>query len=162
MPVSRRRATSAGTSNTNLGAAKYEFGGMYFASFTVNTARYSPIFSVFANTGRIWRSCTSAPSHRADEPPGPQALSRKTSQPYQHWSYGSFRARCANAMFRCLRALPFASSRRPLTQTLCHSQWPKPPRFVCTRIRTSPIAAEEPPSSRDPTTRLLRRSPRHP
>ena len=32
----------AGTSNTNLGATKYEFGGMYFAFFTVNTAKYSP------------------------------------------------------------------------------------------------------------------------
>ena len=29
-----------------------------------------------------------------------------------------------------LRALPFASSRRSLTHTLGHSQWPKPPRFV--------------------------------
>ena len=27
-------------------------------------------------------------------------------------------------MFRCLRALPFASSRRSLTHTLGHSQWP--------------------------------------
>ena len=33
-------------------------------------------------------------------------------------------------MSRCLRALPFASSRRSLTHTLGHSQWPKPPRFV--------------------------------
>ena len=35
-------------------------------------------------------------------------------------------------MSRCLRALPFAapSSRRSLTRTLGHSQWPKPPRFV--------------------------------
>ena len=32
---------------------------------------------------------------------------------------------------------------------------------VCTRNRTSPVAIEEPPSSRDPTTRPLRRSPRH-
>ena len=31
---------------------------------------------------------------------------------------------------RCLRALPPASSRRSLTHTLCHSQWPKAPRFV--------------------------------
>ena len=31
-----------GTSNTNLGATEYEFGGMYFAFFTVNTAKYSP------------------------------------------------------------------------------------------------------------------------
>ena len=39
----RREHRRAGTSNTNLGAAKYEFGGpMYFAFFTVNTAKYSP------------------------------------------------------------------------------------------------------------------------
>ena len=31
-----------GASNTNLGAAKYEFGGVYFAFFTANTAKYSP------------------------------------------------------------------------------------------------------------------------
>ena len=54
---------------------------------------------------------------------------RKTSPPYIHLSYGSFRARCANEMSRCLRALPFASSHRSLTRTLGHSQWPKPPRF---------------------------------
>ena len=35
-------AAAAGTLNTNLGATKYEFGGMYFAFFTVNTAKYSP------------------------------------------------------------------------------------------------------------------------
>ena len=34
--------TVAGTSNTDFGAAKYAFGGMYFAFFTVNTAKYSP------------------------------------------------------------------------------------------------------------------------
>ena len=33
-------------------------------------------------------------------------------------------------MSRCLRALPFASSRRSLTHTLGHLQWPEPPRFV--------------------------------
>ena len=33
----------SGTSNANLvGGAKYEFGGVYFAFFTVNTAKYSP------------------------------------------------------------------------------------------------------------------------
>ena len=37
-----RERSGAGTSNTNLGATKYEFGGMYFAFFTVNTAKYSP------------------------------------------------------------------------------------------------------------------------
>ena len=33
---------------------------------------------------------------------------------------------------------------------------------VCTRNRTSPVAVEESPSSRDPITRPLRRSPCHP
>ena len=60
-----------------------------------------------------------APSHRANEPPGPQAPGKQA------------RARCANAISRCLRALPFASSRRSLTHTLGHSQWwPKLPMFL--------------------------------
>ena len=42
----------AGTSNTNLGGAKYEFGGMYFVYFTVNTAKYSP---------KYFRSCKYGP-----------------------------------------------------------------------------------------------------
>ena len=33
---------------------------------------------------------------------------------------------------------------------------------VSTRNRTSPVVVEESPPSRDPTTRPLRRSPRHP
>ena len=36
-------------------------------------------------------------------------------------------------MSRGLRALHFASSRRSLTHTLGHSQWPRPPRFVYTQ-----------------------------
>ena len=63
-------------------------------------------------------------------------------------------------MSRCLRALPFASSRRSLNHA-----WPfavAKATQVCTRNRTSPVAVEESPSSRDPTTRSLRRSPRHP
>ena len=67
-----------------------------------------------------------SPSRRTARP----ASARKTSPPCPHRLHGLFRARCANAMSRCLRALPFASSRRSLTHTLGHSQWPKPPRFV--------------------------------
>ena len=67
-----------------------------------------------------------SPSRRTAGP----ASARKTSPPCPHGSHGSFLARCANAMSRCLCALPVASSRRSLTCTLGHSQWPKPPRFV--------------------------------
>ena len=86
---------------------------------------------------RTWGLC-----HWAGEPAGHlgaesssrriagPASARKSSPRCPHRSHGSFRARCANAMSRCLRALPFASSPRSLTRTLGHSQWPKPPRFV--------------------------------
>ena len=67
-----------------------------------------------------------SPSRRTAGP----ASARKASPPCPHRAHGSFRARCANAMSRSLRALPFASSRRSLTRTLGHSQWPKPPRFL--------------------------------
>ena len=58
------------------------------------------------------------------------ASARKSSPPCPNRLHGLFRARCANAISRCLRALPFASSRRSLTQTLGHLQWPEPPKFV--------------------------------
>ena len=67
-----------------------------------------------------------SPSRRTAGP----ASARKTSPPCPHSPHGSFRARCANAMSQCLRALSFASSRRSLTHVLGHSQWPKPPMFV--------------------------------
>ena len=67
-----------------------------------------------------------SPSRRTSGP----ASARKPSPPCSHRFHGLFQARSANAMSRCLRALPFASSRRSLTRTLGHSQWPKPPRFV--------------------------------
>ena len=41
-PGHNHEEQGAGTSNTNLGAAKYEFWGVYFAFFTVNTAKNSP------------------------------------------------------------------------------------------------------------------------
>ena len=53
----RRRFEGLG--NANLGAPKcaqkYELGGVHFIFFTVNTAKYSPKFPVFVNTGRISR-----------------------------------------------------------------------------------------------------------
>ena len=54
---------------------------------------------------------------------------------------------CRRPRFSCLITWPFAVAKA--TQ-------------VCTRNRTSPVAVEESPSSRDPTTRPLRRSPRYP
>ena len=40
--LNNEKKVQTGTSNTNLGAAKYESGGVYFAFLTVNTAKYSP------------------------------------------------------------------------------------------------------------------------
>ena len=51
---------------------------------------------------------------------------------------------------RCPDTTVFASSRRPLTHALGHSQWPEPPRFV-DASETSPAAVEEPLPLRDPT-----------
>ena len=51
---------------------------------------------------------------------------------------------------RCPDTAVFASSRRPLTHALGHSQWPEPPRFV-DASETSPAAVEEPLPLRDPT-----------
>ena len=69
-----------------------------------------------------------SPSRRTAKP----VSARETSPPCPHRSHGLFRARCASTMSRCLRAVPFASSRRSrsLTHTLGHSQWPEPPRFA--------------------------------
>ena len=66
------------------------------------------------------------PSRRTAGP----ASARKSSSPCSHRLHGLFRARCANAVSWCLRALPFASSRRSLTRALGHLQWPEPPRVV--------------------------------
>ena len=64
--------------------------------------------------------------------PFPECLrsSLQTSPPRPRRCQGPFQARPANAVSRHRRVPPFASSRRPPTHTLGHSQWPKPPRFV--------------------------------
>ena len=58
----------AGLGNANLGAPKcaqkYELGGVHFIFFTANTAKYSPKFPVFANTGRASRPCRFAEIQR--------------------------------------------------------------------------------------------------
>ena len=59
------------------------------------------------------------------------ASARKASPPCPHRSHGPFRARCANAMSRCLCALPFASSRRSLSMR----------RFTCFELSLCLLAA---------------------
>ena len=62
---------------------------------------------------------------------------------------------------RCVRALPFASSRRSLARLAIRSGKSHP--GLNARNRISPVAVEESSSSHDPATRRrLRRSPRHP
>ena len=111
-------------------------------------------------TGPMSRRATSAPSHRADEPPGPQAP-EKTSSPCPHWIRGLFQTHHVNAVSRHRRVPPFASSRRPLTHALAHFQWREPPRFIDASA-TSRASTKAPSPSRGPTTRPLRASPRHP
>ena len=59
---------------------------------------------------------------------------------------------------------PYSAFRHPSSLSYWHA-WPfavAKATQAFTRNRTSPVAVEEPPSSRDPATRPLRRSPRHP
>ena len=69
-------------------------------------------------------------------------------------------------MRECNAPVPPCSAFFRLLTSLSYSHaWPfalAKATQVCTRIRTSLVAIEEPPSSRDPTTRPLRKSPRHP
>ena len=68
-------------------------------------------------------------------------------------------------MRECNSLVPPCSAFRLLSSLSYSHAWPlavAKAAQVCTRNRTSPIAVEEPPSSRDPTTRPLWRSPRHP
>ena len=110
-------------------------------------------------TGPVSRRATSAPSHRADEPPGPQAPGKQAAltTPIARIVPGAVR--------ECDVPVPTCSAFRLLSSLSYSHAWPfavAKATQVCTRNRTSPIAVEEPPSSRDPTTRPLRRSPRPP
>ena len=69
------------------------------------------------------------------------------------------------AVRECNAPVPPCSAFRLLSSLSYSHAWPfavAKATQVCTRNRASPIAIEEPPSSHDPTTRSLRRSPRHP
>ena len=101
-------------------------------------------------TGLVSRRATSAPSHRADEPPGPQAPEKQARLVHTDRTDRSGRGarmRCPGASVLCLSAPLIRSGQSH-------------PGFY-TQLRTSAVAVEEPPSSRDPTTRSQRRSPRH-
>ena len=114
--------------------------------------------------GPVSRRTTSAPSHRADEPPGPQARKRQKNKP----ALSTLIARIVpGAVRECDVPVPPCSAFRLFSSLSYSHAWPfavakAKATQVCTRNRTSPVAADEPPSSRDPTTRPLRRSPRHP
>ena len=118
--------------------------------------------SGISSTGPVSRRAVKPLSHQAGEPPSPQDQENEPASstltlrtlPDALRACGVPTLPCA--AFRLLsspahsRAWPFAVAKAKATQ-------------VCTRNRTSPVAADEPPSSRDPTTtRPLRRSPRHP
>ena len=112
-------------------------------------------------TGLVSRRAATPPSHRADEPPSAKAPGKRAhlarTGPNDYHSRRTARMRCPDAaVFRL--SPPLAA--RPLT-TLCHSQWPEPPRFS-DATAPSPAAVEELAPSRDPTTRPLRASPRCP
>ena len=111
-------------------------------------------------TGPVSRRATSALSHRADDPPGPQAPAKQARLVHTDRTDRSGRGarmQCPGASVLCLSPplVVLLLKRLAIRSGQSHPQ-------VCTRIRTSPVAVEEPPSSRDPATRPLRRSPRHP
>ena len=108
------------------------------------------------------RRGTSAPSHRAGELPGPRARKR---QEIKRALFTPIARTVPGAVRECDVPVPPCSAFR-LLSSLSHSHaWSfAVARItqVCTRNRTSPSAVEKAPSSRDPITRPLRRSPRHP
>ena len=68
-------------------------------------------------------------------------------------------------MRECDGPVPLCSAFRLLSSLSYSHAWPfavAKAFQVCTRNHTSPVAVEEPPFSRDPTSRPLRRSLRHP
>ena len=101
----------------------------------------------------------SSPSRRTAGP----ASARKTSPPCLSTLIAQV---VPGAVHECDVPVPPCSAFRLLSSLSYSHAWPPfavaKATQVCTRNRTSPVAAEEPPSSRDPITRPLRRSPRHP
>ena len=111
-------------------------------------------------TEPVSRRATSAPSHRADEPSDPQAPGKQARLVHTDRTNRSgrgVRMPCSGASVFCLSPPLIALLLAHLTISAVAKA-----TQVCTRNRTSPVAVKEPPSSRDPSTRPLRRSPRHP
>ena len=108
----------------------------------------------------VSRRATSAP--RVTEPTNRRARKRQENKP----SLSTLIARIVpGAVRECDVPVPPYSAFRLLSSLSYSHAWPfavAKATQVCTRNRASPIAVEEPPPSRDPTTRPLRRSPRHP
>ena len=101
------------------------------------------------------RRAAAPPSHRADEPPSAQAPGKRARLVCtcpEGYPRRISRMRCPVSRHR--RVPPFASSHR---HALGHSQWQETPVFV-DATATSPRAAEDPPPSRDSTTRPLQAS----
>ena len=108
----------------------------------------------------VSRRATSAPSHR--EPTNRRAHKRQGNKP----ALSTLIARIIpGAVRECDVPVPPRSAFRLLASlSYSRASWPfavAKATQVFTRNRTSPIAVEEQPPSRDPTTRPLRRSPRH-
>ena len=109
------------------------------------------------------RRATSAPSHRADEPP-PGRRARKRQE--NKLALSTLIARMVpGAVRECDVPVPPCSAFRLLSSLSYSHAWSfavTKATQLCTRNRTSPVAVEESPPSRDPGTRPLRRSSRHP
>ena len=119
---------------------------------------------------RIWGLC-----HWAGETAGhlgAESPSRRTAGPAsariasRPCPYSTPIARVVpGAVRECDVPVPLCSAFRLLSSLSYSHAWPfavAKATQVCTRNRTNPVAVEESPPSRDPTTRPLRRSPRHP
>ena len=110
---------------------------------------------------RATRSRLRIIQRRVTEPTNRRARKRKENKP----ALFTLIARIVpGAVRECDVPLSPCSAFRHLS-SLSHSHaWPfavAKATQVCSRNRTSAVAAEEPPPSRDPTTRPLRRNPRH-
>ena len=102
------------------------------------------------------------PRRRVTEPTNRRARKRQENKP----ALSTLIARAVlGAVRECDVPVPPCSVFRLLSLLSYSHAWPfavAKATQVCTRDRTSPVAVKEPPPSRDPSTRPLRRSPRHP
>ena len=110
-------------------------------------------------TGPVSRRANSA---RATEPTNRRARKCQENKPALY----TLTARIVpGAVRKCDVPVPPCSAFRLLSSLSYSHAWPfavAKATQVCTRNCTSPVAIEESPPSRDPSTRPLRRSPRHP